>query len=229
MESVDESVSGFEIESNWGDVVELGERITQALLELEVDKTHPDAFEEWQDWRPKSHERFDDELNEKTAEQAHLEETDAEQEPTNDLRKAGEKLSESVDKLGDDADAAVDTVEESVDHVSRAAASASRKAIRKVEDTVYKRVMTQVAPYYFDNELISANIQRIDEETFVFEININDDDLKDAVSEQLQTFDDAIDRWHVRTQRDTTQVEAAEGVESPQEPTDREGSQSTIN
>jgi hypothetical protein len=73
-------------------------------------------------------------------------------------------------------------VGESISHVARAADSASRKALRRVEDAVYQKVMTQVAPYYFDNELISANVTEVGRgengETFEFEVNVNDDELK---------------------------------------------------
>ena len=100
----------------------------------------------------------------------------------------------------------------------RAADTAGRKALRAVEDTVYRKVMTQLAPYYFDNELVSANVQRSTRgngETFVFEVNVNDDDLKAAVSRRLAEYDESVDRWHVDTERDTATVEAVEGVEAP--------------
>jgi vacuolar-type H+-ATPase subunit I/STV1 len=81
--------------------------------------------------------------------------------------------------------------------------------------------MTQVAPYYFDNELVSANIQEVgraeDGETFVFEVNVNDDELKAEVSEVLDEYESEIDRWHVETEKRTEDVAAAEGVEPPAE------------
>jgi hypothetical protein len=85
---------------------------------------------------------------------------------------------------------------------------------------VYQKVMTQLAPYYFDNELVSANIQQTSRmedggEGFIFEVNVNDDDLKGKVSESLTAYEDEIDRWHVETEKQTETVEAAEGVEPP--------------
>jgi hypothetical protein len=79
--------------------------------------------------------------------------------------------------------------------------------------------MTQLAPYYFDNELVSANIQkstRGDDVSFIFEVNINDDDLKQHVSERLGEFDDEVTRWHVDTEKETETAEAVEGVEPPE-------------
>jgi len=220
---MEESVSGFKCPGGWVDVVEHGERITKALEELAADHDVDEAaLAEFDEWRPKSHERLDEDVNEKTAEQASVEEGKGEQEgkePEEDLQTAGEKLAESYENL-DEPDEAVDKWGESIDYVARAADSASRKAIRKVEGTVYKNVMTQMSPYYFDNDLISANIQRVsrgDSPEYVFEVNVNDDDLKTRVSNTLASYEKEVDRWHVNTEKETESVQAAEGVEPPEE------------
>jgi len=229
---MEESISGFKIRGAWGDVVEHGERITRALRDVDANESagepsYPDAFAEWDEWRPKSHEHIEEDVSEKTADQASVKEGKGEQagkNPDEDIRTAGEKLSESYEKLDDDdADGAVDKWGESIEYVARAADSAGRKALRTVENTVYQRVMTQLAPYYFDNELISANLQRStrsDEEVFVFEVNVNDDELKEEVSSRLAEYEDEVDRWHVDTEKDTDVAEAAEGVEAPESETD---------
>jgi hypothetical protein len=229
---MEESISGFKVRGTWGEVVEHGERITRALRDVDVhrpdgDPSYPDAFSEWDEWRPKSHERIEDDVSEKTADQASVQEGQGEKAgkgPDEDIRTAGEKLTESYEKLDeDDAGGAVDKWGESIDYVARAADSAGRKALRTVENTVYQRVMTQLAPYYFDNELISANLQRStrsEEEVFVFEVNVNDDTLKTQVSDRLAEYEDEIDRWHVDTEKDTDVAEAAEGVEAPETETD---------
>jgi hypothetical protein len=224
---MEESVSGFKTRGGWVDVVELGERVTQALKELaETEDVDQDALEEFDEWRPKSHERLGEDVNEKTADQASVGEGEGEKagaDPDEDLQTAGEKLTESYENL-DDPDEAVDKWGETIDYVARAADSAGRKAIRKVEGAVYRNVMTKIAPYYFDNELISANLQRVsdDDPRYVFEVNVNDDDLKIKVSNKLADYERSIDRWHVDTQKETDGVEAAEGVEAVEsgDPTD---------
>jgi hypothetical protein len=80
--------------------------------------------------------------------------------------------------------------------------------------------MTQFTPYYFDNELVSANIARTRDGEYVFEVNVNDDDLKTEARERLAEFETDYDRWHVATEKDTSTVEAVEGVEAPD--TDRD-------
>jgi len=218
---MEESISGFKLRGDWGDIVEHGERIALALRETGADG---DAFHDFDDWRPKSHERIDEDVSEKTAEQASVSEGDGEQAgktPGDDLQTAGEKLTESYEQVEEnDTESAVESWGESISHVARAADSASRKALRKVEDTVYQKVMTQMAPYYFDNELVSANVQEVGRgeggETFVFEVNINDDELKSEVAEILDEYESEIDRWHVETEKRTEDVAAAEGVEPPE-------------
>ena len=220
---MEESISGFKVRGDWAAVVEHGERITRALRDLDVnepDSEYVDAFEEWDEWRPKAHERIEEDVSEKTAEQASVGEGEGEKagkKPDEDIHTAGEKLEQSYENLENgDTDDAVDKWSESIDYVTRAADSAGRKAIRRVEDTIYQRVMTQLAPYYFDNELVSANLQQAGEgEDFILEVNVNDDDLKGAVSERLYAYEDEVDRWHVDTEKETEQVEAAEGVEPP--------------
>ncbi|MGM0592338.1 MAG: DUF5828 family protein [Halobacteriota archaeon] len=217
---MEESISGFKQRGSWGDVVEHGERITQALSEAGVGGA---AFEEWNEWRPKAHERLERDVSKKTAQQASVQEGKGEKagkEPDEDLRTAGTKLTESYERVeAGDSEGAVDSWHDSIDYVKRAADSAGRKALRAVEDTVYRKVMTQLAPYYFDNELISANIQKTTrgerDKSFIFEVNINDEELKDEVSRRLGQYDDEIDRWHVATEKDTSTAEAAEGVEPP--------------
>ena len=229
---MEESIAGFKRRGSWGDVVEHGERITRALRDAGVEG---EAFEAWDEWRPKAHETLGEDVEEKTAEQASIDEGPGEREgkePEDDIKSAGEKLTESYEKVEEgDNDGAIERWQDSIDYATRAADSASRKAIRTVEDTVYRKVMTQLAPYYFDNELISANIQRSsrgDEPVFVFEVNVNDDELKTEVSDRLSQYDDEVDRWHVDIEKETEAAEAAEGVEVP--PSEGEGrSKSTTN
>jgi hypothetical protein len=228
---MEESVSGFKTRGTWPEIVEHGERITRALREADVEG---EAFDEWNEWRPKSHERLGEDVSEKTAEQASVGEGEGEKagkEPDEDLRTAGEKLSESYERVEKgDTERAVERWQDSINYVARAADSAGRKALRAVEDTVYRKVMTQLAPYYFDNDLVSANVQKTarggDEPQFIFEVNVNDDELKTVVSERLADYEDTVDRWHVDTEKETEVAEAVEGVEPP--PSEAE-SKSTTN
>jgi hypothetical protein len=220
---VEESVSGFKTRGGWVEVVEHGERIVRAVKDLadEGESVDDEALAEFDEWRPKSHERLDEDVNEKTADQASVTEGEGEQagkDPDEDLQTAGEKLSESYENL-EDPDEAVDKWGESIDYVARAADSAGRKAVRTVEDAVYRNVMTRIAPYYFDNELFSANLQRVEDDDrpeYIFEVNVNDDDLKIRVSNKLADYEESVERWHIDTEKETDAAAAAEGAEVPE-------------
>jgi hypothetical protein len=218
---VEESVSGFKSRGSWVDVVEHGERLTRALKDVadEDRDVAQDALDEWDEWRPKADERLREDVSEKTAEQASVGEGEGEKAgkgPDEDLKTAGEKLADSYDNLEDPGEA-VDEWRQSINYVARAADSATRKALRKVEGSVYKNVMTQVSPYYFDNELVSANLRRADTDDYVFEVNVNDDDLKIHVSNKLADYETSVDRWHVDTPKDTDVAEAVEGHAQPED------------
>jgi hypothetical protein len=222
---MEESVSGFKERGGWARIVEHGERVSRALREAGAEGRYSEAFSEWEEWRPKADEEIDEEVSEKTAEQASISEGEGERagkDAEDDLKTAGERLTESYEKLeAEDTEGALSEWSESISYVARAADSASRKALRKVEGTVYRNVMTQIAPYYFDNELVSANVQkssRGERPIFVFEINVNDDRLKAEVSDRLAEYEQRIDRWHVGARKQVETVRAAEGVE----PTSRE-------
>jgi len=214
---MEETVSGFSVTGTWQDVVEHGERITRALKDHPDEKAVDDAaLEKWDEWRPKSHERLDEDVNHKTAEQAAVGEGEGEKagkKPDEDLRTAGEKLTESYERLEEDPDEAIERWEESVGHVVRAADSAGRKALRAVEGAVYRNVMTRIAPYYFDNDLVSANLDRVGDGEYRLEVNVNDDDLKIKVSNALADYEQSVDRWHVDTEKETEALEAVEGGE----------------
>lgn len=158
-------------------------------------------------------------MSRKTSEQASVDEGSgerADQSAEDDLRTAGEKLGESYERVGDDEDTH-ETFHDSIDYAARAADTAGRRILRAVEDTVYQGPMTRVAPYYFDGNVVSANVNgksRLgDGEEFVLEIDVNDDDLKQEVSELLAEYDEEIDRWHIETDPETVGSEAAEGVD----------------
>lgn len=212
---MEESVSGFKQEGGWVTIVEHGERITTALEKEGVDGSD---FDDWNEWRPKAQERFRDDINQKTAEKASTNEGDGEREgktPVEDIGVASENLNESITELveGDLEDAAEEG-HDAVEHATRAVDSTARKSLRAVEQTVYKHVMTKVSPCYFDNPLVSANIDRIQSKRpqYRFEVNVNDDGLKKRVSERLTEFEETIDRWRVETQKNTKQVEVTEGI-----------------
>lgn len=217
---MEENVSGFEKRGGWVTIVEHGERITTALEDEGIDGK---AFEKWDEWRPKADERLSEDVDEKTVDHVRASESEGEKAgvtPHDDLKAASEEVVDAVEELtdGNHSDAAEEG-QDAIEYTVRATDSAARKTVRAVETPVYRHVMTQVSPHYFDNELVSANIERTrdPDERYVFEVDIVDDNLKDTVSDRLAVYDEEIDRWRIETEPDTETTEAAEGVNPPDE------------
>ncbi|MFC4247224.1 DUF5828 family protein [Natribaculum luteum] len=208
-----ETVSGYEVRGDWEAVVELGERITTALRE---DGCSSAELAEWDEWRPKRHDRVAEEIREKTVEQAHLSEGPgerADKSPGEDLLKAGDELSSAYERL-DDTTEAIDRWRESIQYLTRAADSVSRGVVRSVEDVVYKRLMTKAAPFYFDNELVSASLQRKrglhGSGEFVFEVAV-DERRREAIGDYLEAERDV----HPSVETAAERVAIAEGHDRP--------------
>lgn len=189
---MEERVSGFRVRGTWDDVVGHGERLTSAMEEFGADA---ELLKEWDDWRPKSHESREEEMSQKTVEQASLDEGAGErvgEAAREDVQRASERAIESIEKVeGDGPEDVLENWREALQYGLRATDTGTRKTIRMIETPVYEQLMTRFTPYYFDNELVSANTRQAgrleDGDEFIFEANVNDVQLKEAVSERLET------------------------------------------
>lgn len=199
-----ESVSGFKITGDWNRIVEHGERISYTLEKIGI-KDHQSELDEYNEWRPKTPENSSD-ISEKTADNASID-TDNEN-PKEDISKAKEKASEGVSDITDaDARNAYDDSTESAKHTVSAIKGATKETFKKSEEIIYENVMTKLSPYYFDNSLISANISKKSDNVFSFEININVDDLKTKVSDNLQNVYDDVDQKDMKEHLDSTELD----------------------
>lgn len=203
MEDTSVSVSGIKVEGSWKEVVEFAKRITETLRTLNADEDYSNEIEEWEVWRPKEKEELEDEVKEKTAEKASINEGEGEKKDVSPKEDAGEAVkSVTFDSPKEavknkDINEAEKELKGGAEHAVRAVDSAGRKTMRKVEEVVYQNIMTHLSPLYFDNQLISANIQRKKsmierkkKDAFVFEVNINDDTLKEDVVKKLEDSGD---------------------------------------
>lgn len=206
------SVSGFQVEGNWSDIVEHGEKIAYALEQIGLDEDMKDAFDEYNDWRPKASENLNKDVQDKTAEKASVDDSDDES-PKDSMKKAGEEMVDSYKKV-DKPKKMVSKWGDSARHTAKGVGTIGKKILKSTEETVYKNIMTSISPYYFDNELISANITSKSESEYVFEVNINEDELKQKVQDKLEEYEEKYDRWHISTKYDADSVQNAEGEET---------------
>ncbi len=181
---------GFRVVGDWGEIVEHAERLTSALDRAFVEEERErfeEAFEQWRGWRPRPGEVVE-EVRDRTAEEASLDEADVEEEANGvreDLHEAREHLEEKLGETEGVPEAA-EAVKGAAEKASRSARSASRQAWRALEESVYRHVMTRVSPYYFDNALVSASLERLGEASFAFEVKVKEDALEDRVVARLE-------------------------------------------
>lgn len=226
IEDREETIGGYKITGTWSDIVEHGERLSAAIRRVlrrreeagESISEEQSHLEEFDEWRPKS-EDHTKEISERTAEKASVEEGPAE--------KAGKTVKDSVDdaqnKMKETVDSASnlepngvkENATETVTHTQEATDSLFRKTLRWFEEHVYEHVMTLISPYYFDNELINANLTDKRGEKYGLEINIADDSIRDDVRDEMDTIDEEAPQWRIETDVNTKPAEEAEGIQKP--------------
>jgi hypothetical protein len=209
MTDFEKSVSGFLVEGKWTEIVEHGEQIAYALEQIDLDDEMEKEVKEYNEWRPKSSEALSEDVNKKTAEQASLDESKTES-PKENIKDAGEDIAESYSNYKNPRKM-VSLWGDSAKHTVKSFEMAIKTALRNAEIAVYKNIMTRISPYYFDNQLVSANITKKSEYIYIFEVNINGDDLKEQVHSKLKDYDDEYKRWHLSTKFDAESARNAEG------------------
>lgn len=209
MTDFEKSVSGFLVEGKWTDIVEHGEKIAYALEQIDLDNGMEKELEEYNEWRPKASEALSDDVNEKTAEQASLDESKTES-PKENIKDAGEDIAESYSNYKNPRKM-ISLWGDSAKHTVKSFEMFIKTALRNAEIAVYKNIMTRISPYYFDNQLVSANITKKSKYIYIFEVNINSDELKDQVHNKLEDYEDEYERWHLSTKFDAKSARNAEG------------------
>lgn len=196
-----ESVSGFKVIGSWDEIVEHGERVGFALEQIEINEYGFESeYDDYNEWRPKVDEFMRKDVSKKTAEKASMNKSETEKETTKktEFQKARESSSD----------------QQSVKSLINVLRLLARESVRKSEETVYGNVMTKLSPQYFDNELVSANLARIEQGKYQLEININDDSLKESVRKKLQEHQEEYERWHIKSRYNKESIEQVEGVET---------------
>lgn len=193
------NLSGFKQTGTWSEIVAHGELISTMM---EDEGISGEAFEEWEHWRPKPHESLEDEVNKKTADKTTISQGSGEDKGrsgTGDVIRAGKKLIDSPkDAARKDIGGAGKDMKDSAGYLARAFDTLTRKFLRNVERPVYKHVMTQMSPLYFDNSIIAANLGRksslrSDRHIFYFEVGFTDNTLQKKIEERLRAVEEERD------------------------------------
>lgn len=208
-----ESVSGFKQTGTWDEIVAHGEKVEQALSNLIEEDGFEKDLGEFDAWRPKISDQLSDEMSEKTAKQASIDKNgDDGASPSDEVKEAKNKLKGTSDDQT--SGEAIKNVAHSFLLIASALNTLARRSIRESEEIVYEDIMPVLSPYYFDNQLISANIKKVDEEKYEMEVNVSDDEIKRKLSERLEKYDSA-ENWRIDADIETSRAETSEGIDVP--------------
>jgi len=209
-------LNGFKTTGSWSDVVEHCEKLSVVFKHiLDNKKKYNDinheelrkCFEEWKKWRPEANEFLSEEINERTSEHNAV---DVKSEfITQKVAKAHHSFIEAVSVSNPNSER-----KNSLKTGLLSIRSIVRILVQSVESFVYSNIMTKVSPYYFDNNLISANIQQKRSGEYVFETNINNDMVQNILEIQLDDINEANDRWHIDVEADAKRQEFVNGVDA---------------
>lgn len=211
---MDETTLGYKVTGTWETIVEHGERM-EAAIEIALKSLIEDdesiseeqlsLLEEFGEWRPKIEDKSEDgSVNKRTAKSASTE-TNGER-STDRLAKAGEELKNKDEKT-------TDQLKNTASHIAKATENTVKNTTKEVEEFVYQNVMTVISPYYFDNQLLSASLWKKDDSTFVFEVNVNDDQVREVFRDHATDLDMNISRWHTEAEVEADSHAAAESGE----------------
>lgn len=201
MEDFKQSVSGYSVEGSWSDIVEMGERLVFALDNSQDIEKFSEELKEFNRWRPKVHESLDPDIKSKTSKKASL-----------DIKSSENTQSEYFRNMIQSGKSCL--FRDCLKQFYNILRSFPRKAFRKTEMFVYEDVMTQISPYYFDNRLVSANIDKIDVGQYHLEVNVNNDEIKSQVTENLSEYQDKYERWHIGKNLDDRSITESEGIDN---------------
>ncbi|MFO7791476.1 MAG: DUF5828 family protein [Candidatus Saliniplasma sp.] len=184
MKQIEHIHSGVRFQGNWHEVV-LFSHVLGKFLEETV--PHDGSVEEYEEWMP-TDEDCEDDIKEKTADDACIKPTKVEEEfngVREELKDAEHKLADSVQDITNRESPAKDLGQASKD-IERLVAAESIKSLRKMERSIYKHIMLKFNPYYLDTEDFSVNLEHKNKDRYTLAINISDEMLRKKVKDRFE-------------------------------------------
>lgn len=194
-EKAEETHSGIQLEGEWDEICDFARKLESVLKDSsyqkkkeageEAEEEYEESVEDYHNWRPREEEDKKD-ISKKTAKEATVEEQEVEENfngTDEELQKAGEKMKESIESATEEDKSAPKELKDASKCLNRLVGAKSIESIRKLERTIYEKIMLKFNPYYFDTEHFSVNLEEIDENKYMLTINIPDEKLRDKIRE----------------------------------------------
>lgn len=183
MTEIEKTNSGLKTEGSWHEITALCIELESLFEDYIEDK---DEIERYDEWRPRVEEN-EEEIEEKTAEEAALDHKQLEEEfegTEEELDEAEEMLCRSLHDVLN-GESPVKDFEEALKDIEMLIGAKSVDSIRKVEEVIYKRLMLKFNPCYFDTEDFSVSLDHKKNGNYVFCVNMTDEDLRTHIQEEL--------------------------------------------
>lgn len=183
MEGVEVTNSGLKFEGDWEQVCHFSNELEDVMEEYLESKEEIDEFEEW---KPHEEDSVED-MRDKTAEEAAVGEKNIEEDfkgMKEEFGEAEEKMIESVEDISEGVDPSRD-LKEALAEIEKVFGVESLRSVRKIEKTIYKKLMLKLNPYYFDTKDFSVNLEMERDGAYCLRINVSDESLREHFDERF--------------------------------------------
>jgi len=101
------------------------------------------------------------------------------------LTEAEEKMVESIEDVKDGVNPSKD-LKAALLEIEKVLGVESIRSMRKIEKTIYKKLMLKLNPYYFDTEDFSVNLEIERNGIYCLSINVTDESLRKHFQERFE-------------------------------------------
>ncbi len=175
--------SGLKFEGDWEEICDFSKDLENVMKKYLESRKEIDDFD---DWRPQL-EDSDDDMKEKTAEEAAIDEKNIEvnfEGTRKEINRAEEKMIDSIEDLKKGINPSKD-LKEALMEIEKVLGVESIRSARKAEKTIYKKLMLKLNPYYFDTEDFSVNLERERNGIYCLRINVTDENLREHFQDRF--------------------------------------------
>ncbi len=179
--------AGLKFRGRWKENCSFARSFEKTIDKFSSDK---ESVEEYDKWRPRENED-EEEITKRTAEEACIDRKKVEDDyngAKEELEEAGEHIKNSVKGVVNGDGSSAGDIKEASKNVERLVEAGSIKSLRKLERMIYEKIMLRFNPYYFDTEEFSVSLQKANgvEKTYIFSINISDEELREEIRRELK-------------------------------------------
>ena len=173
--------SGLRAEGDFDEVVKTAEEVEKAIeSDNEISQ---DSVDDFKDWRPQKEDQ-DLDIKSKTVEKASIDKKKSEKNTEGvkkDLEEAKANFKQGIEKENSDGE-----VVEGSKKAARPFLSKLFAGLRKIEKTLYSKLMLKFNPYFFDTEKISADLRKKKNGNYRMDVNISEDEPRENLQSELE-------------------------------------------